>query len=76
MKRRAIDIEKLRVALRWMSRGNLLMAAERAIEIVPSAKLGVLVGGVVRLDQLPRRKAARRPVRGSQAALLERTYVS
>jgi hypothetical protein len=52
------------------------MAAERAIEIVPSAKLGVLVGGVVRLDQLPRRKAARRPVRGSQAALLERTYVS
>jgi hypothetical protein len=52
------------------------MPAERAIEIVPSAKLGVLVGGVARLDQLPRRNAARRPVRGgSQAALLERTYV-
>jgi hypothetical protein len=39
VKRRAVDIKKLRVALRWMSRSNLLMAAERAIEIVPNAKL-------------------------------------
>ena len=29
-----VDIEKLRVALRRMSRGNLLIVAERAIEIV------------------------------------------
>src|SRR5206468_8235758 len=40
VKRVGVDIEKLRVALRRMSRGNLLMIAERAIKIVPRAKLG------------------------------------
>lgn len=53
MKQRAIDLEKLRVALRRMNRGQLLMVAERAIEIVPRAKLGTLVGDMVRLDQPP-----------------------
>jgi hypothetical protein len=52
MKRGPIDIEKLRVALRRMSRGKLLMVAERAIEMVPRAKLGALVGDMVRLDGL------------------------
>jgi hypothetical protein len=35
-----------------MDRGNLLMVAERAIEIVPRAKLEALVGDMVRLDKL------------------------
>ncbi len=39
MSRGAVDLDKLRGALRRMSRGNLLMVAERAIEIVPRAKL-------------------------------------
>jgi len=33
-----VDLEKLRVALRRMSRGHLLMVAERAIAIVPRAR--------------------------------------
>jgi hypothetical protein len=52
MKPHNVDLKKLRVALRQMSRGDLLMVAERAIEIVPRAKLGALVGDMVRLDQL------------------------
>ena len=48
----AIDREKLRVALRCMSRGNLLIVAERAIEIVPRTKLRVLVGDLVRIEEL------------------------
>ena len=51
MSRGAVDMDKLRVALRRMSRGNLLMVAERAIEIVPRAKLTALVGDMVRLDE-------------------------
>ena len=38
-----VDIEKLRAALRHMSRGNLLSIANRAIELVPQARLGSLV---------------------------------
>ena len=47
-----VDIEKLRAALRHMSRGNLLSIANRAIELVPRARLGSLVAGRVRLDLL------------------------
>jgi len=47
-----VDIEKLRAALRHMSRGNLLSIASRAIELVPRARLGSLVAGIVRLDLL------------------------
>lgn len=56
MSRGAIDIEKLRVALRRMSRGNLLIVAERAIEITPRAKLRQLVGDMIRLDDLAKGK--------------------
>jgi hypothetical protein len=45
----AVDLEKLRVALRQMGQGHLLMVAERAIEIVSNAEPGALVGDVVRL---------------------------
>ena len=47
-----VDTEKLRAALRHMSRGNLLSIANRAIELVPRARLGSLVAGIVRLDLL------------------------
>jgi hypothetical protein len=47
-----VDIEKLRVELRRMSRGNLLIVANRAIELMPRSKLSALVAGMVRLDRL------------------------
>lgn len=47
MKRPAIDLERLRGALRRMTRGSLLMIAERAIEIVPRARLRALVGDLI-----------------------------
>jgi hypothetical protein len=47
-----VDIEKLRSALRHMSRRNLLGIANRAIELVPRARLGSLVAGMVRVDLL------------------------
>lgn len=55
--RSAIDLEKLCVALRRLSRGNLLTVAERAIEIVPKAKLRALVGDMVQIDELAEGKS-------------------
>lgn len=61
---RKVDIEKLRVALQRMKRNDLLMIAERAIEIVPRTKLQALVGNRVRLDDVARCAAgARREAR-------------
>jgi hypothetical protein len=57
-----VDLEKLRVALRRMSRSNLRMVAERAIEIVPQAKLGLLVGDMVRIDKLGEGKPGAAPL--------------
>jgi hypothetical protein len=48
----AVDLEKLRVAMRRMSRRSLLLVTERATELVPRAKLGALVGDIVRLENL------------------------
>jgi hypothetical protein len=53
-----VNIEKLRVALRRMSRDNLLSVANRAIDLVPRARLGALVSGMVRLDLLTEGKGA------------------
>lgn len=52
MKGQRVDLEKLRFAFQRMSRGNLLSVAQRAIELVPRARLGALVAGMVRLDSL------------------------
>jgi len=57
-----VDIEKLRVALRRMSRGSLLIVAERAIEIAPRAKLHQLVGDMVRLDDVAEGKRGAAPL--------------
>jgi len=62
MTSRKVDLDKLRVALRRMSRGNLLMIAERAIEIVPKAKLQALIGDMVRLDDLAAGKRGAGPL--------------
>jgi hypothetical protein len=57
-----VDIEKPRVALRRMSRSNLLMVAELAIELVPKAKLRGIVGDMVRLDELAEGKRGAAPL--------------
>lgn len=62
MTRRAIDLEELRVALRRLSRGNLLVIAERATELVSRAKLRALVGDLVRLDELAETKSGAAPL--------------
>jgi hypothetical protein len=62
MTARTVDLEKLRVALRRLSRGKLLMISERATELVPRAKLAALVGDVVRLDELTKTKAGAVPL--------------
>jgi hypothetical protein len=50
MTRRDVDRERLRLALRWMSRGDLLIIAQRAAELVPRVKLRALIGDMVRLE--------------------------
>jgi hypothetical protein len=49
---RDTDLQKLRTELRAMRRGDLLIIAERAIELVPRAKLKALLGDYVRIDDL------------------------
>jgi hypothetical protein len=62
MTNRAVDLEKLRVAFQRLSRGNLLIIAERAIELVPRAKLGALVEDFIRLDDLAKTKSGATPL--------------
>jgi len=62
MTARRVDLDKLRVALRKLSRGNLLMVAERAIEIVPRTKLQTLVGDMLRLHDPTPGKAGVAPL--------------
>jgi hypothetical protein len=52
MNRRVPDLEKLRAELRRLRRGDLLIIVERALELVPSAKLKALVGGFVPIEPL------------------------
>jgi hypothetical protein len=62
----AVDLEKLRVVLHRMNRGNLLILAERAVELVPRAKLRALVGDLVRLEDPAREAAQARLQRAAQ----------
>ena len=52
MKQGSVDLEKLRVALRQMSRGHLLMIADRAIERVPHETLDEILGDMLRVPLL------------------------
>jgi hypothetical protein len=62
MTRRRVDTEKLHAALRRLSRGDLLEIAERAAELVPAAKLGALVGDLIRLEELGEEKRGAAPL--------------
>jgi len=62
MSRRTVDLEKLRVALRRMRRGQLLLIADQAITLVPQAKLQKLMGEFVRLDEFTVMKSGAAPV--------------
>ena len=57
MTKHPIDAEKLVVALHRLTRDRLLAVAERAIELVPRAKLRELVDGIIELDDLGPTKA-------------------
>jgi hypothetical protein len=58
MTSRITNLEMLRKALRGMSRGDLLIIAERAIELVPRETLKALVGGYVLVDGVADASAA------------------
>lgn len=62
--RPAVDPDKLRVQLRGMSRSELLMVAERAIDLVPRSRLAALVGDSVHLADIA-------PSKNSAASLLD-----
>jgi hypothetical protein len=64
MTARAVDLGKLCVALRRLSRDNLLDIAERAVELVPRAKLLALVGNLVKLGDLTKTSAGAGAVLG------------
>jgi hypothetical protein len=52
MTNRPLDWEQVRVELRTLSRGNLLIIAERAVELVPLVELKRLLGDLVDVDGL------------------------
>jgi hypothetical protein len=56
MKPYAVDLKRPRIALRQMSRGNLLMVAERATGNVPRAKLRAPKAVLRRLPVRERRR--------------------
>jgi hypothetical protein len=56
------DLERLRRALRALRRGDLLIIAERAAELVPRAKLGALLGDLVQIDALTQASEAQAPL--------------
>ncbi len=62
MTRRGVDLDKLRTAMRRMKRGDLLVVAERAIELIPKTKLQALVGDMVHLDELEQGKTGAAPL--------------
>jgi hypothetical protein len=45
----SVDLERLRVALRQLDRGQLLIVAEWAIELVPGQQVNALVSGMLQL---------------------------
>ena len=78
MTRTAIDLQRLRLALRQMNRGNLLKIVERAVELVLGSEMHALVGDFVRLDEIAATESAAVPlldeVRRFHAASLAGEY--
>lgn len=60
-----IDFIAVRTELRAMARGDLLIIAERAIELMPAAQLHTLLGDFLQLTARPTEEA------GVSASLLE-----
>ena len=56
------DLERLRRALRALRRGDLLIIAERAAELVPRAKLSALLGDLVQIDAQTQANEAQAPL--------------
>lgn len=52
MKRGSVDVIALRTALRQMPRGNLLLVAERAIELMPDEKIATLLRDLLHVPRL------------------------
>lgn len=50
VRKRSLDIDRLRVELRRMNCGELMIVADRAIDLVPQTKLRKLVGDIVAID--------------------------
>jgi hypothetical protein len=59
---RATDLEKLRLELRRLPRGDLLIIAERATELVSKAKLKSLLGDYVLVDTLAETRSRQMPL--------------
>ncbi|MBI4613323.1 MAG: hypothetical protein HY720_06900 [Planctomycetes bacterium] len=57
MRRRAIDFDRLRAALPRLTRGDLLLLVERAIEEIPEAKLRSIMGDFVPVVDVASTKA-------------------
>lgn len=73
----SVDREKLRLAIRRLNRGNLLLIAERAIGLVSSSKLRQLLGDIVKLDAVtaaPRASSLLAEVQKFHAASLRGDY--
>jgi hypothetical protein len=64
-----VDLEKLRVALRRLSKERLLGLAERAVELVPRAKLQQLVEGLIDSGEIA--KTSSKTGSGAAAVLAE-----
>jgi hypothetical protein len=57
MTRRPTDLEGVRRALRGLTRGDLLIIAERAAELVPKVKLKALLGGFVQIEAVAKARS-------------------
>jgi len=57
MTRRPTDLEAVRRALRGLTRGDLLIIAERASELVPKLKLKALLGGFVQIEAVAKARS-------------------
>jgi len=57
MSRRPTDLEALRGTLRHLPRGNLLIIAERAAELIAPSKLEALLGNFVLLKEFAQTSA-------------------
>jgi hypothetical protein len=62
MTSRTTDLEQVRRALRTLSRGSLLIIAERAAELTPPTQMKMLLGGFIDIEALASATATARPL--------------